>query len=348
MRQNRSIYDVLGRERLAEVLDGISRVRAGVVGDFSLDAYWHADMARSELSREAPLFVRPIVRERYSPGGAANAAWNVADLGAAQVDALTILGRDWRGALLGAALERSGVRLDRAVIRDDCVTPLYGKVFVEAHGQAQEDPRLDFIQPAPYPAEAEDRLIAGLRSAAEELGALIVADYITQGVITPRVRAALIEIAAERPRLVMVVDSRLRIGEYPGMSLKPNDVETAAALGLPEMESLPALADAARPWQEKQGKPLFITLGSRGCLVLSDGEAEHVPTVDVPPPIDTVGAGDTFISALASSLAAGASPAEAAAVANLAASVSIRKLHITGTASPAEVLAAWESASANR
>jgi bifunctional ADP-heptose synthase (sugar kinase/adenylyltransferase) len=57
-----------------------------------------------------------------------------------------------------------------------------------------------------------------------------------------------------------------------------------------------------------------------------------------------VGAGDTFISALACSLAAGATPVEAAATANLAAAVTIRKLHITGTASPAEVAAAWDGA----
>jgi rfaE bifunctional protein kinase chain/domain len=302
-------------------------------------------MMRSEISREAPLFVRPIVRERYSPGGAANAAWNVADLGAGRVDAFTILGRDWRGALLSDALERAGVRLDHAVTREDCVTPMYGKVILEAHGQAQEDARVDFIQPEPYPPGAEDELIAHLETAAPDLDALIVADYITGGVITPRVRAALIELAAAHPRLMIVVDSRLRIGEYPGMALKPNDVEAAAALGLAgsdltDFGNLSGLAE----WQRQQGRPLFVTMASRGCLVVHDGGIAHVPTLDVSPPIDTVGAGDTFISALACTLAAGATPVEAAAAANLAASVTIRKLHITGTASPAEVLAAWAGA----
>jgi len=336
----------VGRERVAAILDGISGVRAGVVGDFSLDAYWHADMTRSELSREAPLFVRPIVREHYSPGGAANAAWNVAALGAARVDGLTFLGPDWRGALLIEALARAGVSLDCAVTHPALTTPLYGKVFLEAHGLAQEDARLDFVQPGPYPADAEDALIAQLRSIAPELGALIVADYITQGVITPRVRAALIEIADRYPRLIVVVDSRLRIREFPGMSLKPNDVETRAALGVTDADAgdVVALAGHAATWQQTQGRPLFITLGPRGCLVVESSAATHVPTVDVPPPIDTVGAGDTFISALASALAAGASPVEAAALANLAASVTIRKLHITGAASPAEILAAWDGA----
>jgi sugar/nucleoside kinase (ribokinase family) len=138
---------------------------------------------------------------------------------------------------------------------------------------------------------------------------------------------------------MMVVDSRLRIGEYPGMALKPNDVEAAAALGVASLD-LTGLAD----WQRVQGRPLFVTLGPRGCLAVHDDGLAHVPTLDVPPPIDTVGAGDTFISALACTLAAGATPVEAAAVANLAASITIRKLHITGTATPAEVLAAWDGA----
>jgi sugar/nucleoside kinase (ribokinase family) len=62
----------------------------------------------------------------------------------------------------------------------------------------------------------------------------------------------------------------------------------------------------------------------------------------VPPPVDTVGAGDTFLSALTLALAAGASAVEAAALGHLAAAVTIRKLGITGAASPTEILEAYE------
>jgi bifunctional ADP-heptose synthase (sugar kinase/adenylyltransferase) len=109
-------------------------------------------------------------------------------------------------------------------------------------------------------------LIAQLEATASELDALIVADYITAGVITPRVRAALIEIATAHPRLVMVVDSRLRIGQYPGMALKPNDVEAAAALGLAELDVRSAdSVDSLSAWQREQGRPLLSPWG-RGCL----------------------------------------------------------------------------------
>jgi rfaE bifunctional protein kinase chain/domain len=340
------IPSVASRARLAEILAACAALRVAVIGDFSLDAYWYADMTRSELSREAPLFVRPVVRETYSPGGAANAAWNAAALGVGEVYALTVLGDDWRGALLRQVLEREGVRLDHTLFRPDCVTPMYGKVMLTAHGVQQEDARIDFINPCALTGEIEDALIAATAALLPRLDALIVADYNTQGMITPRVRAALNRLAVEHPRVVFVVDSRTRIAAFEGMVLKPNDIEAAAVLfpGEPAgAVTLERLAEAGRGWQRSNGKPIYITIGPRGCLVLWEGGAAHLPGVPVPPPIDTVGAGDTFISALASSLAAGASPAEAGAVANLAAAVTVAKLHITGTASPAEIVALYNA-----
>ena len=55
-----------------------------------------------------------------------------------------------------------------------------------------------------------------------------------------------------------------------------------------------------------------------------------------------MGAGDTAAAALATMLAVGASPAEAATIANLAASVTVQKIGITGTASPAEILRRYD------
>jgi bifunctional ADP-heptose synthase (sugar kinase/adenylyltransferase) len=75
--------------------------------------YWYADMTRAQLSREAPLFNRPVVAETYSPGGAANVAWNLADLGVGEVHAITVLGADWRGSIFipGMTLEKVLVRV---------------------------------------------------------------------------------------------------------------------------------------------------------------------------------------------------------------------------------------------
>ncbi|MBG0771697.1 MAG: carbohydrate kinase, partial [Anaerolineaceae bacterium] len=63
-----------------------------------------------------------------------------------------------------------------------------------------------------------------------------------------------------------------------------------------------------------------------------------IPAVRLSPPIDPVGAGDTFISALCLSLAAGATPYEAGQIATFASAVILKKLHQTGTASIGEIL----------
>lgn len=334
--------------RLEQILTRVRALRAGVVGDFTLDGYWFADMTRSTLSRETPLFPRPVVREQYSCGGAANVAWNLAALGAADVRAFTVLGNDWRGGLLIQVLREAGVDPRGVLAAPGWITPFFGKVILQADRLQQEDARLDFINTQPLSPESETALLARIEAALPELDVLVVADYQAVGVIPPRVLQGLNDLARRFPQVIFAVDSRERIGSFTNMVLKPNDVEAARWLfpGRPAAQvGVDELAGAALRMQAEcagaggRGCPLFITMGERGCLVAAGGESRLVPAVPVPPPIDPVGAGDTFLSALALALAAGASPAEAARLGHLAAAVTIRKLGITGAASPEEVLA---------
>ncbi|MEN6479159.1 MAG: PfkB family carbohydrate kinase, partial [Anaerolineales bacterium] len=64
--------------------------------------------------------------------------------------------------------------------------------------------------------------------------------------------------------------------------------------------------------------------------------------------IDIVGAGDTALAAITAALGVGATPPEAALLGNLAASVTIQCLGATGTASPSQIMAAYEAWSAGR
>ncbi len=88
----------------------------------------------------------------------------------------------------------------------------------------------------------------------------------------------------------------------------------------------------------QSGQPTFITLSEQGVLVCTEANQWHLPSAPVRPPIDPVGAGDTFIATLASMSAAGATAKEAATTAAMAAAVVLEKLNQTGTASPAEIL----------
>ena len=91
---------LMTEKRLLEVLESFRKLRMAVIGDACLDAYWYADMRRSELSRETPHYNRPVYREEYSCGAAGNVAVNLATLNVESVLIFTILGKDWRSEIL--------------------------------------------------------------------------------------------------------------------------------------------------------------------------------------------------------------------------------------------------------
>jgi len=141
-----------------------------------------------------------------------------------------------------------------------------------------------------------------------------------------------------------IVDSRNHSDAYPGAYLKINDREAARLAGIDY--PLDALVlkehahDAARTLFARGGRPVFVTRGARGLVVCDDRGLHEIPGIQILGKIDPVGAGDTTLSGAAAALAAGASPEIAAALGNLAASITVQKLRQTGTASPEELLAA--------
>jgi len=338
----------LSRPRLEQILQAMQNITLGVLGDFTLDGYWYADMEQSQLSRETATFPRPIVRETYSLGGAANAAWNLSALGVGGVIGFSVIGDDWRGKILCDLLADASIQTGGILSQADRQTPFYGKVILTATGRhAQEDARLDFINQQPLSAQTEQALLGVLETSLVELDGLMIADYQPVGVITDRVRRGLLELAGDHKK-PFVVDSRERAGDFCQLILKPNDTE-AARLFFPQRKiaavTLADLSTAALQQNRQSGQPVIITLGERGCLVAVDGECAHLPGVKVPPPVDSVGAGDAFLAAFTSALASGAHPFEAACLANLAAAVTITKIGVTGTASPAEIISMFEGSS---
>ena len=90
-------------------------------------------------------------------------------------------------------------------------------------------------------------------------------------------------------------------------------------------------------------RPVFVTLGADGLLLIDGEGCRHIPGIHVPDPVDTVGAGDSVTAGIVASLAAGASHGEAGLVGNLAASVTVRQLGVTGTASPGQLMEALKA-----
>lgn len=336
------------RARLVEILHAIRNVRMGVIGDFNLDAYWFADMTRSQLSRETPLFPRPVTREAYTPGGAANVSWNAAALQVKGCHALTVIGPDWRGEILLRLLQEANVCCDHILVDHSWQTPLFGKVILLADGLAQEDARLDFVNVRPPDSAVSAALIQKTGALLADLDVLVCANYQAQGIFTPVLIGALNRMASKNPSLWFIADSRDQIGRFAQMVIKPNEVEARGWLSVQSRQaelSLEELKEAGLKQARNSIRPFFITLAERGVLVFTQDRVEHIPGAPVAPPLDPVGAGDTFLASVAAGLAAQATPVEAAALATLSTAVTLKKLHVTGTASPAEIISLYDQLS---
>ena len=83
--------------------------------------------------------------------------------------------------------------------------------------------------------------------------------------------------------------------------------------------------EAAGSLQTSQGKTICVTLGKRGALALIDGKALVVPGRTVSA-VDSTGAGDCFVGAVAAQLAAGQSIGAALHYANAAASICVQRM----------------------
>jgi len=338
----------LSKERLKRLLSHCADQKIGVVGDLGLDAYWYADMTRSYLSRETPRFPRPVVREVYAPGAGANVAHNVKVLGVGHVSVFSVLGDDWRGKILVREMAHRGIVVEHLINTPKRSTTTFVKPILMGYDSQQEGARLDFENTDPLSPALEEALIDAVTQHLPDIDALLVADQLDMnGVITDRVREALNKLAADYPNRIFVADSRQRIGLYRNMTLKPNWVEAVTAVHPardPRTVSRDELAQIGQTLSQRSGRPTFITLSEDGVLVCAEGTHHVLPAAPVRPPLDPVGAGDTFIATLAGLLTAGATPWEAGAIANLAAAVIVEKLKQTGTASPEEIVARYELA----
>lgn len=328
---------LLSQSRLEEILHGIAATRVGVIGDVCLDLYWHADMTRSALSRETPHFPLPIVSEKAGPGAAGNVACNVAELCKDGLCVLGVLGTDWRGDLLAASLEERGIAAGSLLRAPDRWTDTYIKPMRSGFSDVvYEDPRLDFENHAPLSEAQERMLVDRLRALAPKLDVLCVCDQMANGCITPAVREAIG--ALGKTGLKIVVDSRNNIGQYRHVIVKPNDLEAAkAVLGSADPLTLERLAGVAVRLSGQNQKPALITVGERGCLLADGSAVRHIPACPTPGPHDICGAGDTFMALFALAYGAGADLTEAVFLGNMAASVTIRKIGTTGTASAGEI-----------
>mgnify|MGYP002623405657 CR=1 FL=1 len=338
---------MISLERLDFVLAQAPLLTIGLLGDLFLDRYLEIDADAREVSIETDLEAYQVARVRNSPGALGTVLNNLAALGVGRLVPVSVVGDDGEAYDLLKQLVTLPVDT-RAVIRDRRrQTPTYTKPLMPtADGEWRELNRLDLRTRGPLSEATQQQLREALDDVFDNTAGLIVLDQVNEegwGAVTPAVRDHLAVLARRDPDKLIFVDSRAHIDRFRSGVLKPNAHECLRAAKESGINSEDPRA-AAETMSRTRGLPLFCTLGPEGILFAEpDAPATLVPTPPVSDPVDIVGAGDSATAGIVTALMAGATSIEAAAVGNLVASVTIRKLGTTGTASPAELTARWEA-----
>lgn len=330
-------------ERFAAITRQYPRLRVAVIGDFCLDRYLEIDPARSETSIETGLPVFNVVKVRAQPGGAGTVLNNLVALGVGEIFPIGFAGEDGEGYELRRALAAlPGVRLDHFLQTSARHTFTYCKPLVVEAGQPpRELNRLDQKNWTPTPASVAEELCEGVAAAAKSVDALVLLgqeDQQATGVLTPRVLAAIGDLARANPGQLVLADSRRGLGDYPPAIFKMNAAELAALTGTSAAAGLGEIATAAVKLARQNQRSVFVTLSERGILAATpEGQTEHLPALPLRGAIDIVGAGDSVSANLTAALLSGANLREALELANAASSIVIHQLGTTGTASVSQL-----------
>jgi len=327
--------ELISRARLSTLLASARSHRIAVVGDAMLDVYLTGDVER--VSPEAPVPVVRVRDRRYALGGAANVAQNVAALGAT-ADLVATVGSDESAQRLRDLLTNQGSE-SRGLVQVNRPTTTKTRIVARAQQVVRVDDEIDDDCTSVEIA----KLKAAVTRAVKESDALILEDYNKGVLVAPVIEHAIA--AARKKGIPVVVDPKYRnFFSYNGATIfKPNRRELEAALGaavdVEHPQTLPGLV-------EKLGvEAILLTLSERGMALIEKGATARKGVHRIPTTAravyDVVGAGDTVTAYLAAMLAGGATPLEAAIIANFAAGVEVGKLG-AATVSTKEVLAAYD------
>ena len=292
-----------------------------VIGDVMLDRYWHGSASR--VSPEAPVPVVQVANREDRPGGAGNVALNIAALGSA-VRLVGVVGDDETGLELYSRLKAAGVYCDFLQSEEK---PTITKLRIIS--QHQQLIRLDFEKAF----EASD--IIGLQDKAKSLvddsQVMVLSDY-GKGALQDI--NDLIDLGRSRNIPIIVDPKGTDFTKYRGATLiTPNLTEFEAVVGGSDNED-EFVNKGLRLVRELNLEAILITRGEHGMtLIRPDSPELHLPA-RAQEVFDVTGAGDTVISVLAASMAAGDGFADATALANLAAGLVVGKLGTAAISGP--------------
>ena len=293
-------------KRFHALVEQFSQKHILVVGDLMLDSYMWG--ATSRISPEAPVPIVSVSEVTHNPGGAANVGWNIVSL-SAKVTMAGIVGDDNHGEQLLELMTERGMQVHSVV--KDTQRPTTVKTRVIAQGQ--QVVRTDQESLEELSGESLHAVKDSIEKCLKDVDGIILADY-NKGLLTEKMIASILSMANANNVPVYVDPKHDHFFAFSGVRLfKPNSAEFVRA-----MNSIDPQSGGKALRKKLHAKHVLVTLGADGMLLTTAENSVRINT-KTRAVHDVSGAGDTVIAVYALADQCGASPEEAATLANLAA-----------------------------
>ena len=326
--------------RLEQILDRAPSRQITVIGDLMLDEFVWGKVGR--ISPEAPVPVVEVTGESFYPGGAANVARNLREF-VDRVAIIGLLGKDRSGQHLRELLSEQKIDTSDAVEEATFHTIVKTRIIAR-HQQVVRVDREKFVGPS---AAQIDEVVAAVRKNIPETDAIIFEDY-GKGFLSTELVSQIADAARSAGKIVAADPNPRNLVEWCGLTvIKPNRTEAFLAAGIPshDTDAVPSqdtdLKRAGQTLLKKwETENVLITLGEHGMMLFQEKEMPHYIPTKAREVFDVSGAGDTAIALFTLGLACGATPTEAAEIANHASAVVVSKLG-TATVTRDELVASF-------
>lgn len=305
-----------------------------VVGDLMLDRYISGDVER--ISPEAPVPVLREKRESEQLGGAGNVINNIRAL-SAQCRVVSFTGRDEDGDTLIRILRTIGADV-RFILQEENV---YTSVKTRVVARKQQVVRIDREKIKPASETFVEFVKTNLDEIFLNINAVVLSDY-GKGMLTPELTQLFLNKAKELGIPALIDPKGINWEKYKGATMiTPNLKEFSEACGktIQQDEEEKIRHQAHDLCQRFSLKYLLVTRSERGMSLISNDGVKTDYKARQQDVIDVSGAGDTVISVMALSMAAGLNMGRCCRLANEAAGVVVSKFG-TSTVSLNELIGA--------
>ncbi|MDI9569364.1 MAG: PfkB family carbohydrate kinase [Pseudomonadota bacterium] len=309
---------------LVAITDKMRNLKVCVLGDAIVDEYVTCDALG--MSQEDPtIVVTPVARERYI-GGAGIVALHARGLGA-DVHFLSVVGADDPADYIHGRMRAQGAHAH--LFRDESRPTTLKQRF---RARQKTLLRVSHLRQHAISAEIREMFFREFREVADDADLIIFADF-NYGCLPQELVERIVSLGAEKG-VMMVADSQSSsqvgdVSRFQGMALV-TPTEREARFAVHDFESgLVILAEKLR--RKGRADNVIVTLAEEGVLIHAEGTGEIEWLTDRLPafntaPKDVSGAGDSFLTCTAMSMAAGADIWKSSYLGSLAAACQVGRI----------------------